>query len=130
MLNKRFQRLHDSFDGHYSCNTPHLMCIVIQNLVLGWSEGDPTGGERRTVRRPEGAGGAADIPPGACAPLALALILLSPVESHRSPIAGSTFSTQEKVHPDQNHESPDHIRCVKIREPYKKSTSDRNACLY
>lgn len=87
------------------------MCVVIQNLVLVGSEGDPTGGEGGTVRRPVAA---ADVPPGACARLAQALILLSPVESNRPPPAPSAFGTQEEdVHPTQDHKPPDHIRCEK-----------------
>lgn len=31
------------------------MCIVIQNLVLGWGQGEPAGGEESTVRRLKGA---------------------------------------------------------------------------
>lgn len=91
------------------------MCVVIQNLVLGGSEGDPTGGEGGTVRRPVAA---ADVPPGSCARLAQALILLSPVESNRPPPAPSAFGTQEEdVHPTQDHKPPDHIRCEKISGP-------------
>lgn len=88
------------------------MRVVIQDLVLGGGEGGPAGGERGTVRGPEGAAG---VPPGACARLALAPILLSAVESHRPPPAAPAFSTQEKdAHPTQDHESPEHIRCVKM----------------
>lgn len=96
----------------FNSNTPHLLRIVIQNPVLVRGEGGPTGGERRTVERPGGPRGAACAPPLACAPLALALILLSPAESHRPPPAAAAFSPQEKdVHPTEDHQSPDHIRC-------------------
>ncbi len=93
-------------------NTPHLVRIGIQNLVLGGGEWGPAGREGRTVRRPGGARGAAgDVPPGSCARLALALILLSPVESHRPPPTASGFSIQKKdVYPTQDHKPPDHIR--------------------
>lgn len=93
------------------------MRIVIQDLVLGGGEGGPAGGEGRTVRRPRGAGGAAGIPPGASACLALALILLSPTESHRPPPAASALGTQQQdAHRAQDHQkSPDHIRCDEMR---------------
>ena len=98
---------------HSNSNTPHLTRVVIQDLVLGGGEGGLAGGEGGSVRGP---GGAVGVPPGACAHLALAPILLSAVESHRPPPAAPAFSTQEKdAHPTQDHESPEHIRCVKMR---------------
>lgn len=95
------------------------MCVVIQNFVLGWSEEGTAGGEGKTVSRFECTRGAASVSPGACAHLALALILLSAAESRRPPPTASAFSTQKKkAHLTQDHNSPDHIQY------------DRSACLY
>lgn len=61
-----------------SLNAPHLVCVVIQNLVFGWGEWEPAGGEGRTVRRGGDALRAAGVPPGACELLSLAVPLLGP----------------------------------------------------
>lgn len=89
-------------------NTPHLVRIIIQNLVLDGREGGPTGGEGGAVNGPGGAGGAARVPPRAYARLDPPEILLSPVESHRPPPAAAALSSQEEDVED--HERPDHIR--------------------
>lgn len=96
-------------------NTPHLVCVVIQNVVLGGGERDPTRAEGGTVWRPVAAAG---LPPGPCARLAPSLVLLSPVESYRPPPAAFALGTQEEeeeeeedVHPTQDHQPPDHIQC-------------------
>lgn len=91
------------------------MCVVIQNVVLGGGERDPTRAEGGTVRRPVAAAG---LPPGPCARLAPSLVLLSPVESYRPPPAAFALGTQEEeeeeeedVHPTQDHQPPDHVQC-------------------
>jgi len=91
--------------------TPHLVSVVVQHLVLGWSEWNPTGGEGRTVRRVGDAGGAAGIPPGACAHLAHTP--RSPMESHSFSPTAAAISTQKKkgedAHPTEDHDSPGHF---------------------
>lgn len=91
------------------------MRVVIQHLVLGGGEGDPTGREGGAMKGPVAP---VEVPPGACARLARALIPLSPVEGNRPPRVSSARSTQEQdVHPGQDRESPDHLRCARTSGP-------------
>lgn len=86
------------------------MCVVIQNSVFDWSEGDSAGGEGKAVSRFGCTGGAAGVSSGACAHLAPALSLL---ESRRPLLAASAFNTQKKkkkAPPAEKHNSPDHIQ--------------------
>lgn len=87
------------------------MCVIIQNLVFGGGEKEPTRGEGRTMWRLGKAWGAAGIPPGATAHLVLALTMLSPAESQRLSLLDSAFNSHKKNdgHPQKHQVSPDHV---------------------
>lgn len=87
---------------------PHLLCVIIQNLVFSRGKGEPTGGEGRTTRRVQGARGSGGVPPGAWG-------CLPPMESHRPPPrAAAAFSSGEgnveSAKPAEENSGPDHGR--------------------
>lgn len=73
------------------------MRVVIQDPVLGGSEGDPTGGEEGPEVRPLVA---ADVPARPCAPLAPLVPRLSPAERHGPPAAADAFSSGQEEDAD------------------------------
>lgn len=79
------------------------MRVVIQNSVLGGSQGGPAGGEGGATGRLV----VPDVPARPCAHLAPLLSRWSPAESHR-PRAFS--SLQEDADPAQDREFPEHIQ--------------------
>lgn len=72
------------------------MRVVIQNLVLGGSQGGPAGGEGGATGRLV----VPDVPAGPCAHLAPLLSRWSPAESHRPPAAARAFSSLQEEDAD------------------------------
>lgn len=102
------QKTRRFFTINHRHRASHLVRVVIQNPVLGGSQGGPAGGEGGATGRLV----VPDVPARPCAHLAPLLPRWSPAESRRPPAAAHAFSSlqEEDADPAEDREFPEHLQ--------------------